>query len=253
MLALVGSVHLVTAAAFVAVGLRLRSRAVQAPLGLARDAFVVWWLAFAAFLAGQGVVDLLAAAGSLPLWVAATFRIGSGPLLAVAAWGLAYHILFLWTGRRGLALPLGLYYAVAGVAYSAWLWAHRPVAVAVGDWSADVAYAEPVTGPLWNAVLASIGLPLVLGAMGYLALAPLVHRRDQRYRIVLVGASLLVWVVAGYSAQVAAGEVARFVAIVVLGLFTAGSVLAAYFPPAPVRRWLAAAGTEADAAARTRA
>jgi hypothetical protein len=237
-LAGVGAVHLVTAAAFFAVGARFRSRDVGPGMSLARNAFVVWWWCFGAYLALQGLVDLAAAAGQAPLGPLLAMRLLSGPLIAAAAWGLAYHILFLWSGRPGWALPLAFYYGAAGAVYSCWLWFHGPEGVEVGRWTADVTYADPIAGPVWNAVLASVGLPLVLGSLAFLALAFKVKDREQRYRIVLVGSSLLVWVVSGYAAQVAANDAMRFATIVGLGLATALAVLAAYYPPAPVRRWL---------------
>lgn len=238
MLALVGLVHLVTAAAFVAVGHRLRVRSVLPDLGMARDAFVAWWWAFAAYLAGEGALAMLAAAGWSPLGPFLAFRLLSGPLIAAAAWGLAYHVLFLWSGRPGWALALAFYYGAAGCAYSMSVWLHGPVGVEVTSWSADVAYREPLGGALWQAVLVSMGLPLVLGSLAYLGLVRKVDGRAPRYRIVLVASSLLVWVASGYLAESAGGVAAQFIGVVLLGLLTAGAVTAAYFPPPAVQRWL---------------
>ncbi|MEA3137577.1 MAG: hypothetical protein QOC71_1858, partial [Thermoplasmata archaeon] len=215
-LAAVAAVHLLTAVAFFAVGRRFQARKVESGMGLARDAFVAWWWAFGAYLAGQGALDLAAASGQTSFGAFVAFRLASGPLLAFAAAGLAYHILFLWSGKRWWALPLAFYYGAAGAVYSCWVWFHEPLGVAVGPWGADVAYAQPIAGPVWMAVLASIGLPLVLGSAAFLALAAKVHDRAKRYRIVLVGSSLLLWVVSGYSAQVGGGAILQFVAIVVL-------------------------------------
>jgi hypothetical protein len=80
----------------------------------------------------------------------------------------------------------------------------------------------------------------VAGSLAYLGLARHVHGAS-RFRIVLLASSLLLWVLSGLLAELAAGEMLRFVAIVVLGLLTAGTVALAYFPPPPVARWLAAA------------
>lgn len=238
-LAAVGAVHLVTAAAFLAVGRRFHRLQVGAGARLARRAFVAWWWGFAAYLAGAGALDLLAAAGLRPLAPFVGFRAAAGLLLAAAAWGLAYHILYLWSGRQGWALPLAFYYGAVGSAYSLLVLLHHPVGVAVTPWSADVEYAVPPTGPLWTAVLASVGLPLVLGSLAFLGLLAKAHDRLRRYRIALVGGSLLLWVTAGFAAEVGGGEMARFVAIVVLGLVAATCVTAAYYPPAMVQRWLA--------------
>ena len=238
-LAAVGAVHLVTAAAFLAVGRRFHSLEVGPSDNLARRAFVAWWWAFAAYLAGAGALDLLAASGAEPVALFAAFRAGSGLLLGAAAWGLAYHIVYLWSGRQGWALPLAFYYGATGAAYTLLVLLHQPSGVEVTPWSAELEYAGPPQGLLWNLVLASIGLPLVLGSLAYLGLAAKARGREHRYRIVLVGGSLFLWVVAGYAAQVGGGPFLRFAAIVVMGLAAAGAVTAAYHPPGPVRRWLA--------------
>lgn len=237
-LAAVGVVHLATAAAFVAVGLRFRSRDVAPGLGLARNAFAAWWLAFGAYLALQGALDVAAALGQVSFEAFLAFRLANGPLLAGAAWGLAFHTLFLWSGKPGWALALAFYYGATAALYSCWVWFHEPNGVVIGAWAVELTYAQPFDGLVWPLVLASIGLPLVLGSAAYLALAFKVHDRARRYRILLVGSSILLWVVTGYSAEVAAGRLLRFIAIVVLGLATALTVFAAHFPPARVRRWL---------------
>lgn len=237
-LAAVGAVHLVTAAAFFAVGARFRSRRVEVGLGLARNAFIAWWACFGTYLALQGAIDVAAAARHAPFAAVLAFRLLAGPLIAAAAWGLAFHILFLWSGKGAWALPLAFYYGAAGAVYACWVWFHGPQGVEVGRWTAELRYAEPLDGPVWSIVLASFGLPLVLGSLAFLALALKVHDREKRYRILLVGTSLLLWVVSGYAAQVGAGDGLRFVTIVVLGLATACTVMAAYYPPAPIRRWL---------------
>lgn len=238
-LAAVAVVHLLTAAAFVAVGARFRARAVAPGMDQARNAFIVWWWGFALYLGLQGLADLAAVAGLASLPLVAAQRLATGPIVAAAAWGLAYHILFLWSGRAWLATPLAFYYGATGAAYSLWLLLHGPQAVVVTPWAADLVYTRPIEGLVWDLVLASVGLPLVVGSLAYLALWRKVPDRAQRYRIGLVGASILLWVVSGYTAQVLGGGIARFVAIVLLGLPTAAAVLAAYFPPARVRRWLA--------------
>lgn len=242
-LAAVGIVHLVTAAAFLAVGRRFHRLQVGAGASLARRAFVAWWWGFAAYLAGAGSLDLLAAAGARPLAAFLAFRAAAGLLLAAAAWGLAYHIVYLWSGRQAWALPLAFYYGAAGAAYALMVLLSHPVGVTTTAWSADVQYVVPPAGAVWTVVLASIGLPLVLGSLAYLGLATKEHDRERRYRILLVGGSLLVWVVSGFAAEVGGSQALRFIAIVILGLCTAGAVTAAYYPPSPVRRWLARAAT----------
>ncbi|MEA3190498.1 MAG: hypothetical protein QOD77_1080 [Thermoplasmata archaeon] len=236
----VGAVHLLTAASFVAVGERLRRRDVSPTLRGANIAFVLWWWAMAAYLATEGAFAIAGSTGwtSLPAYLAA--RYASGPLLSFAAACLAYHILFVYFGTRHLLLPLAMYYEAAAIGYAYSVHVHGPIAVRATDWGLVLDYADPVQGPLWTAVLASIGLPLVVGGVAYVSLAPRVDRA-QRYRVLLVGLSLLIWVVGGFAGQVAGSALTKFLTIVGLGLLTSGTVLLAYFPPKWVARWLAAA------------
>lgn len=233
----VGAVHLLTAASFVAVGERLRRRDLSPAVRGANTAFVLWWWAMAAYLALEGGFVVAASQGwtSLPAYVAA--RYAAGPLLSFAAACLAYHVLFLYLGPSRLLLPLAMYYEAAAIGYAYSIHSHGPLGVHATDWGLVLDYAQPIQGPLWIGVLASIGLPLVVGGLAYLSLVPRLDRA-QRYRVLLVGVSLLLWVVGGFAGQVAGSGRTKFLTIVGLGLLTSGTVLLAYFPPKWVGRWL---------------
>jgi hypothetical protein len=237
-LALAGAVQLVTAASFIAVGARLRRRWVSPRDRLANQALVAWWWGLAAYMLMQGAFGLAGAVGWTSLSAYVASRALAGLLICFAAWGLAYHILFLFTGWRRLAIPLGLYYAVVAVAYDRSILNHHPLAVVAGDWEVLLVFASPLADPLWTAVLASVGLPPVLGSLAYLTLLRKVEMREQRYRIILVATSIILWVTTGFAAQVGGGPFLKYLTVVVFGLLASIVVFAAYFPPAPVRRWL---------------
>jgi hypothetical protein len=236
-LAVVGLVNALTALTFAAVGFRLLGRPVLREDRLAMRALTVWWwcmglvLVIQAALAFAGVQGLLA----IPVFMAGRYL--SGPLLALGSWGLCFHILYLATGRRALAVPLAVYFAAIAVAYDATVVLHPITALAPAAWEVTPTYAPPLQGePLWTAVLAGVGLPLIAACFTYLALVRRLEARDQRRRVVLVSSGILLWVAAGLAAQLAGGPLARFFTITILGLLAALAVFLAYFPPAWLRR-----------------
>lgn len=239
-LALAGVTQLIVGGAFALVGNRLRKRPVAEAARGPTLAFAFWWLGLAVYLVLQGALDVAAVAGWAPLEAHLGIRLFSGPLLCAAVAGLAYHILFILTGRRALAWPVGVYYAVAAVAYDALILVGHPAGVLAADWQVDLVPAPATTDPRWGAVLASIGLPVILCSIAFLVLARRVVSREQRMRANLVGSSMLLWVGSGLLAQLAGTNAEKFVTLVVFGLAAAILVFIAYYPPGPVRRWIAA-------------
>lgn len=235
---MVGLVHAATAAAFATVGHRLRRRRVGQGERLANSAAVVWWWGMGLYMAIQAALTVPAAFGSLSASMAQATRIVAGPVIATAAWGISFHILYLFLGRRWLVWPLAAYYAVAGLLYSGAAVTHPTVAVMPTPWEVSQTLDPAWVGPGRTLVLAMVGLPLVLSSIAYLSLAFRVETRAQRYRVLLVGSGILLWVVAGFAGQVAGGPLARFATIVVLGLLVSMLVSAAYFPPPRLRQWL---------------
>jgi hypothetical protein len=237
-LAVVGLVNALTAVTFAAVGLRLLRRHVPAEDRLAMRALTVWWWwCMGLFLAIQATLVFAAVQGilSVPAFMAARFV--TGPLLAVGCWGLCFHILYLVTGRSSVVAPVAAYFALVAAAYDSVVYLHPATALVPTAWEVAAAYAPPVEGdPLWTAVLAGVGLPLIAACAAYLGLVRKLEARAQRRRVVLVASGILLWVASGLVAQLAGGPLARFFTITVLGLLAALVVFLAYFPPAWLRR-----------------
>lgn len=231
--------QVITGASFLVVARRIHGRSVSVGGLLAARAFVAFWAAMGTYMLLEGATGIAAAQGHASFAVDLAVRLASGPLLALAAGGLAFYVLYLFSGNRGWAVPIAAYYGFMGAMYSFSIWTHGPIGVTVGDWSQGLAYERPPAGdPVWSLVLASFGIPLVAGSLAYLALLRRAVDREQRYRITLVATSLLVWVVAGYLGQVAADGLLKFVSLVVVGFVTGLTVLVAYFPPHRVQDWL---------------
>lgn len=127
------------------------------------------------------------------------------PPLALALWGLLYYVAYLYAGRRAWLLPLGLFAGILG----------------------GVLVALDASGHAggWTALL--VAAPVLGAALAYASLYRRAGARAQRYRIALVGAAMGLWGIAA----VAAGSEALRLAVPL-------AALAAYQPPARLRRWL---------------
>lgn len=235
-LALVGVVNSLTAAIFAAVGLRVARRAHDPGHSLAIGALAAWWIAMALVVGLQAVETFAAVAGILSLPLSTTVRIANGPLLALGGWGFCFHIVYLVTGSRRLAVPMVPFFALVGLGYIASVVLHPLVSLEPLAYELSGTYDPPLDGPLWNAVLASVGLPLIIASITYLSLAPKLTRRDQKRRAALASSGILAWVSAGLVAQLTAGPIADFLTYTVLGMLAGALVFVAYFPPRFLRR-----------------
>lgn len=227
-------VQLVAGACYLLVARALARREVAGEAHLASRAFVAWWTALGAYMVLWSVLTFLAAFGFAPFEMYLLARFVSVPLLMVSVWGLAYHVVFLFTGRASLWRPIAAFYVLCGVAFFLLtLWLERPTTVRVGDWAVEV--AREGGSPLLNVLYASIGLPPILASVAYGTLFWRVRDPIQKYRVALVSSSIFLWVGSGLAARVAAGDFAKFFTLTVLGLAAALAVVLAYFPPPRLR------------------
>lgn len=229
--------------AFVAwtLGRRLRRGPTRRPLAY----FSLWWGALALNLAGVAVTYFLGAVDALTFEAQLTASHVQRLLLSLSMTGLVAYLLFVLTGKdhaRWLAVVYGVYYALSVYAM---LYA-RPDGVFVGNWRTDLTYAGESL-PWFSAVsLAVIVLPPIGCGIAFAVASRRAEDATTRYRMRVVAFAVVFWwavaVLAGQRAlldvdAVQAGH--RF-----LSLFAALLVLAAYRPPAWVRRRL---GVEAAA------
>jgi hypothetical protein len=236
-LGVVGLVNAITAGTFAAVGIRLYHRPTRNEHLLAMRALVTWWGSMGIFLALQAFLVLVVVSGSLPVPLFQDARLVTGPLVALAAWGLSFHVLFLSTGRRGWALPLGVYFGLIGIAYDLVALLHPITSLEPTAWEVTGTTTPPLVGdPLWTFVLAGVGLPLIASCLTYLTLVRKLETREQRRRVLLVGTGILLWVASGLVAQLSGGPLARFFTITIMGLLASLAVFLAYFPPDWLRR-----------------
>ncbi|MCA1812507.1 MAG: hypothetical protein LC624_00975 [Halobacteriales archaeon] len=237
-LAVSAAFGIIEALVFVYVGVELRKRKVEGEAATAWNLFVLWWLGLGALVLVSGLQTLAVAAGYVNLAAHVTFTYLALMVLAVALWGFVYYLLYVYTGKRSLLAPLTVFYAgvLAGLVY--FVVVQDPYDVAVKEWSVTLLYRQPVTGPAYAALIGAVLLPELLVGIAYGTLYFKVNDRSQRYRIALVSVATTVWFGSSLVQNVAGASQSDFwqVANKFIGLGAALVILAAYRPPAWVRR-----------------
>lgn len=233
----------VALAAFVAAGaysylaLRLRRRTVSPQSRLAADQFVLFWAAFAVGTAIDGLESLYAAFTTPALAVAVTAEFVVVLLLCVLLWALVGYLFYLFTGKV-VAIPLAIVYAVLYVLLLYYFVASMPSGVVVTQGVVGLTYASTVTGPILGLLLLLLILPEIIGTISYLTLVLRTRDPTVRYRVALVGFSLLAFFglsFTGIASRLGGGLAAEIVAQLV-GVVAVGGILLGYYPPAWIRR-----------------
>ncbi|HUE98810.1 MAG TPA: hypothetical protein VMN99_06120 [Anaerolineales bacterium] len=219
------------------VGWRLSKRVISsAEARLAWGSFTVWWYGLAATTLIGGLLSLFGALGltSLPLFVTATYL--NILIICLALWGLLYYLIYVFTGNRRSLAPLTAFYVIYYILLLYYITASIPGDVTVGRWNTTIVYRVPLTGPFFIIILFFLLLPQIIGGLAYFSLYFRVSDVTQKYRILLVSWSIVVWflspiaALAGGLAQQDWWQlVSRFI-----GLAAALTILMAYLPP----RWL---------------
>jgi len=219
------------------VGWRLSKRVISSSEArLAWDSFTVWWYGLAATTLIGGFLNLFGAVGltSLPLFVTATYI--NILVICIALLGLLYYLIYLFTGNRRSLVPLAIFYMIYFVLLIYYITASAPSSVNVDRWSAGLAYRTPLAGPFLVLLVVFLLLPQILGGFAYFMLYFRVKEVTQKYRILLVSWSIILWFLSPFAAM--AGGLAQQdwwqLASRFIGLAAALTILMAYQPP----RWL---------------
>jgi hypothetical protein len=219
------------------VGWRLSRRVISSSEArLAWGSFTIWWYGLAvttllgAFLNLFGILGIT----SLPLFVTATYI--NILVICTALWGLLYYLIYLFTGNRHSLLPLAVFYIIYYVILLYYITASIPESISVGRWNTTLIYRHPLTGPFFATVIALLVFPQIIGGLAYFSLYFRVQDITQKYRVLLVSWSIIVWFLSPVIAL--AGGLAnqdwwQFVSRSI-GLTAALTILIAYLPP----RWI---------------
>ena len=219
------------------VGWRLSKRVISSSEArLAWGSFTVWWYGLAATTLIGGFLSLFGAIGltSLPVFITATYL--NILLICLALCGLVYYLIYLFTGNSRSLVPLAVFYMIYYVLLVYYITASIPENVNVGRWSTTLVYRAPLTGIFFTIILVLLLLPQIIGGLAYFTLYFRVSEVTQKYRVLLVSWSIIVWFLSPFAAL--AGGLAQhdwwqFVTRFI-GLAAALTILMAYLPP----RWL---------------
>ena len=228
---------LVAASIYAYIGWRLSKRVISSSESrLAWQSFTVWWYGLAAATLIGGFLNLLGALGLtiLPLFVTATYV--NILVICVALLGLLYYLIYLFTGNSRWLVRLAIFYFLYYILLVYYITARNPENINIEHWGTSLAYRAPLTGPFFAILLVLLLLPQILGGFAYFTLYFRVPEVTQKYRILLVSWSIIVWFLSPVVALV--GGLAEQdwwqLASRLIGLAAALTILMAYLPP----RWL---------------
>ena len=219
------------------IGWRLSKRVVSSPEGrVAWGCFTLWWYGLALTTWIGGLLDLLGALGltDLPLFLTATYF--NILVICIALWGLLYYLIYLFTGNRRWLVPLTIFYIVYYVLLIYYVTASAPDGINLEPWSSELAFRTPLTGPFFGIVVVLLLVPQILGGLSYFMLFFRVQEITQKYRILLVSWSIMIWFLSPFMAVAGGLEGQGWwqLASRIIGLAAALTILMAYLPP----RWL---------------
>jgi hypothetical protein len=179
---------------FVYVAWRLRQRSVASEgARLAWQLFILWWVGLAATTLVAGILNLLGALGltSLPFQITMTHI--NLLFVCVALWGLLYYLIYLFTGSNRPLIPLTAFYVAYYGLLVYYITISAPVGVTVQRWNTTIVYREQITGPFFLLVLFLLVVPQIGAGLIYFSLYFKVRDATQRYRILLVSWSIILW------------------------------------------------------------
>ena len=228
---------LVAATIYAYVGWRLSKRSIaSSEAKLAWRSFTVWWYGLATTTLITGLLNLFGAFGLtiLPLFITASYI--NSLVICVALWGLLYYLIYLFTGNSQLLGPLAIFYIFYYGLLVYYITASVPESISVERWSTTLDYRTPLTGPFFVFLIVLLLLPQIGAGFAYFTLYFRVTEATQKYRVLLVSWSIIIWFLSPLIAL--AGGLAEQdwwqLTSRLIGLAAAATILMAYLPP----RWL---------------
>jgi len=203
---------------------------------LAWQSFTIWWHGLAITTLIGGLLNLLGAFGLTYLSVFVTATYINMLVTCIALWGLLYYLIYLFTGNSRSLTPLLIFYIIYYVLLVYYITASIPSNINMSRWNTTLVYRAPLTGPFFIIIIILLLLPQIIGGLAYFTLYFRVSEITQRYRVLLVSWSIIIWflspviALAGGLGQQDWWQLAsRFI-----GLAAGLTILMAYLPP----RWL---------------
>jgi hypothetical protein len=221
------------------VGQVLRRRRSDSPDSrLAWRLFVVWWYALSAATLSGAILSLFGAFGIVGLPLFTTITIMNFLALCIALYGLVFYLLYLYTGKRWIIVPLSIFYIAYYGLLVYYVQASQPISVTVQPWRATLVYQNPLHGPIFSLALILLLFPPIVGGLAYFMLYFQVKPATQRYRIVLVSWSIIIWFLSAFFVSSAGLSDENWWQVIsrLIGLAAALAILLAYRPPSWIKR-----------------
>ena len=226
------------------VGREVARRTLSGDDRIANLAFAMWWYGLGALSFAGGLFSVAAALGQTDLALHVVFLNVAIILICAGFWGLAYYLLYVYTGQKFWIWPVAAFYGFYLVYLLYLIAAAQPTSIQLTKWGTEFTWTrEPASFPNARTILLPFVLPLVLGALAYLSLLFRVKVHIQRYRIAMVAGSILVWFGSSFVAtllQISAEDWWQ-IANRCISLGAALMVFAAFRPPPWISRRLDAA------------
>lgn len=227
---------------FAYVGLRLARREVSLEAQPALQLFATWWFLLAGTQIVTGGSEVLAWMGVESLGLHAGLSYINLFFSVFAIHTLLYYLLYVFTGgMRGFAaVTLGYLAYFLTVLYL--LTTANPIGLDVDAWTVAIETEHPISGPVTNAIVGFLLVPPLVATGAYLRLYAHVESRTQRYRVLVIGTSIALWLGSFLVVYLAGADQASIWPLIskLIGLAGAVAVLVAYFPP----RWIRERGIE---------
>ena len=215
-----------------------KRRSSTADSRLAWRLFVVWWYALACSNVIGAASSVLGGLGLIGLPLFTTFTLLNLLAICVALYGLVFYLVYLFTGSRKVLGPLSVFYIVYYTLLVYYVQASIPMDVTIKRWTTALAYENPLTGPFFTLVLLMLLLPPILGGLAYFVLYFRVETMTQKYRVLLVSWSIVIWFLSASIASFGGFSDSDVWQILnrLIGLGAAFTILFAYQPPAWIKR-----------------
>jgi hypothetical protein len=216
------------------VGWRLSKRVVaSSEAKLAWQSFTVWWYGLAATTLISGLLNLFGAFGltNLPLFVTATYI--NLQVICLALLGLFYYLIFLFTGNSRWLKPLAILYTICYILLVYVVTASNPVSVTLEPWNTTLSYEIPLMGPFVVLLVVLLYVSQIIGGFAYFTLYFRMSDPTQKYRILLVSWSIIIWFLSPFIAVAGGLTEQDWWQLVsrLIGLAAALTIIMAYLPP----------------------
>jgi hypothetical protein len=200
--------------------------------------FVAWWYALALTTFSGGVLSLLGAFGIIGLPLFTTITIINGLTTCAALFGLMFYLLYLYTGKSNLIWPTGIFYFFFYGLIVYIMEAMNPIGVKVNRWNTSLQYENTIPGPVLVIALALLVFPEIIGSLAYFMLFFQVKIKSQKYRILLVSWSIIIWFLSSFLVSISGLSQQDWwqIASRLIGLGAALTILFAYQPPSWIKR-----------------